>query len=252
LNQLENQDWMFKICSEGYDKTFEVLLNLKSEKIKNQILKNTEEIMNISLMSNKSKILEKVMNSYIKQDFIEQYKKVKNKILKESLCIDENKNLDSIIDKYPELIEHKDIKLFMMNNRSLSIDEFITKKRKFSYSEIKKSFIELSKDENCFLRLLKIVNNFDYSKLSIQEAIKISNNIYERKKYNEIDYSYDSEYIKLNKNLFLKNKDFNNFKEEIRKVIFDKKMFDYIYKEQLKNNLDNKLGQKLKDKKIKI
>lgn len=250
--ELENQKWLYKICDTEHAKTLEVLLSLKSEKIKKEILDHCNDIMGIALVNHKVDILKQVMNSYIREDFIIAYQKIKNKNLKENLCIDENNNVQFIMNLYPELMQHEDIKLFMMNNRSLKIDEFIMKKRKLTNAEIKKSFLELSCDESCLWRLINVVPEFDYGKLKIQEAIKIANNLYEEKKFTEIDYDYEGDYMRLNRNLFLRNKEFNELKEEIREVVFDQKMYDFIFKEQLKNNLENKFKPKMKVKKVKI
>lgn len=251
-NELEKQEWLYKIRDREHTKTLEILLNLKSEKIKKEVLNHTNDIVGIALVENKVNILNQVMNSYLRKDFIEHYQKIKNKNLRENLSVDENNNVQYIIKTYPELIQHADIKLFMMNNRSLKIDKLIKSKRELTQSEIKKSFIELSKDESCLSRLITIVPDFDYRKFKITEAIKIVNQLYEAKKYDEIDYEYDGEYMSFNRNILLKNKDFNEYKEEIRQVIYDEKMYDLVYKEQIKNNLENKLGPKQKAKQMKI
>lgn len=251
-NELEKQEWLYKIKDGQHTKTLETLLSLKSDKIKKEILNHCNDIMGIALVENKVEILNQVMKSYIRKDFVEYYQKIKNKNLKENLSVDENNNVQFIIETYPELIKHADIKLFMMNNRSLKIDELIKSKRTLTQTEIKKSFIELSKDESCLNRLLTIVPDFDYKKFKISEAIKIVNQLYEAKKYDEIDYEYDGEYMSFNRNILLKNKDFNEYKEEIRQVIYDEKMYDLVYKEQIKNNLENKLGPKQKAKQMKI
>lgn len=253
FNELEKQDWLDKIIEKNYITTFCMLLNLNSEKFNKDVIDKTDDIIINALRYNNINLIEEIMSSPIKEKFIEKFNKNKNDILKEYLFIDKNKNvIETIIEKYPELLKHNEIKLWMMNNHSLTINELIEKNRKIPLGEMKKAIIQLSKDEECFDRLLKIYPDMDYKKFSLQEIVKISNNLYENKKHDSIDYSYDGDYMQYNRKILLGNKDFKEYEEEIREVIYDEKMYNLLYKEHLKNNLEEKLGHKPKMKKMKI
>lgn len=257
--ELEKQNWIDKIIENNYETTFEIFLGLNSEKINKEIINKTDEFISHVLVSGKTYLLDKIMNSDLKEDFVKAFNKDKKNLLTNNLSIDIDKNekdknqaVNHILDNYPEILKHEDIKLWMMNSRSLKINEFIEDKRKIEMPELKKAFIQLSDNEVTFSRLLNLYPKFDYQVFKIPEAVKILNNVYAEKKYGEIDYDYDGEYMSLSRNILLKNKEFKQYQEDIRTVINDEKMYNLLYKEQIKNNLEDKLGPKPAIKKMKI
>lgn len=251
-NELKKQDWTDKMLLE-YPKTFELFLSLNSEQFNKDIIKKSESIASYALRKGTLQIVDILMNSCLKEDFIKQYKKKKNKILKEELSLDKNKSVEEMMLKYPELLIFEDIKLSMMNENSFSIKNFIETQRIIPLKEIKKAFVDLSKSSYIFNELKLKYPDFDYKKLKLQDIVKILNNRYEEEKYNTISYDFESDYMIYAKDLLINHKEFNELKEEVRQVIFDEKMFDLIYKEDMKRKLENKLsGEKPAEKKLKI
>lgn len=252
--QLENQDWIKKIITSNYETTFSTLLDLNSEKINKQIIIKSDELMSNVLLHGNTYFLDKIMNSHLKEDFIKEFNKNKKKIVMDNLSLDMDKNkvINYMIDHHKEILKHEYIKLWMINSRSLKINEFINEKREIGVLEIKKAFIISSSDTINFSKILKLYPKFNYQNFTIQEAVKILNNLYIEKKNDEIDYNYDSQYMNLSRKILIKNKKFGEYQEEIRTVIHDSKMYNLLCKENMKNILEAKYLPKLHIKRMKI
>lgn len=255
-NQLKEKNWVGKICEEEYTTTLQYLLDLKLDNLEKQVCNYTDDIMSMALYSNKVKVLDVVMNSYLKDKFVDSYTKIKNKNIKDNIQLDRNNYLQNIIEKYPELIKHEDIQLFMMNETSLTIDKFICEKRKLTKTEITKAYIALSEDPTCFRKLCEITPDYKVVRLPLGEVIKIVNNLYQAYKDmdQEIDYTYESEYMKFNRDNVLNHKHFKEYFVAVHDLIEDRYMLGLLEKEQMKKDFDMKYPEKSnkKTKQMKI
>lgn len=250
--ELKKQDWVDKMLLE-YPKTFELFLSMNLDSFKTKVVKQAENIASYALRDGSLQIVDKVMNSELKDDFIKEYNKKKKSIIKDNLSLDKNTATQEMILKYPELLNYDDIKLWHMNENSYTIKEFIEKYRTIPFKEIKTAFVELSKLSYLYNQLEIFYPSFNYEKLKLQDIVKILNNKYDEEKYNKISYDFESDYMIFARKTLIQHKDFNHYKEEVRDVIQDSKMFDLLYKEQIKKNLENKLaGVKPSEKKMKI
>lgn len=254
FNELKQKDWMSKICQNEHTATLKYLLDNQIEHFQEKLLNYTDDIMTMVLYNNKFKLLDIVMQSYVKDNFIISYGKIKNKHIKDNLSLDKNNHLQDIIENYPELLKHDDIKLYMMNYESLGMYKFITEKRKITSNEIKKSYLDLSEDKICFEKLCKVTPKFKIVNMKIGEVIKIVNNVYAANQDNEegIDYNYDGQYMSFNRANLLNHKDFKNYIDAIGDNIDDQKMFNILKKEQMKKDFEIKYPEKTKVKSLKI
>lgn len=253
-NEIEKKKWVSECNNGDYFKTFEILINLNSKEIKKEILENTKRLMHTFLSYGNKKFIKKIMESEIKNDFVNNFRKEKDLILKESLSLDKEenfKNTNRILKEYPELIKHEDIKLWMMNDLSYKINDFIIEKRKVSKNEIKKALMTLSTNETKFSKLLKSYPKINFNILKLAESIKIMNNLYEDVRNDQIDYSKDSNYKNLSRKILLKNKDFKNHIEEIKDALSDKEMYEILKIEQMKLSFEEKFPKKEKIEKFK-
>lgn len=255
-DRLKEKDWMGKICQGEYTTTLKYLLDINLDNLDKQLFNYTDDIISMALSNKKFSILDTVMSSYLKDKFIESYLKIKTKNIKDNISLDTNNYLTTFIEKYPELIKHEDIKLYMMNRDSLSIYQFITEKRKIKKSEITKAYIDLSENPTCFQKLCEITPTFKIANMNIADIVKICNNLYAAREDNDqlIDYSYEGQCMSFHRQCLLNHKEFKKYMGMIEEVIEDKTMFDILKKEQMKKDFDVKYPEKSnsKTKQIKI
>lgn len=239
--EVEKQDWIsWFISTNKYDDLLEIYLKLESSIINEKIINKSSEFMQSIMQSGKVHWLEKLINTTRKEDFIQEACKTKQQWLLNNFSLEEKnkETIDYILDKYPQILKHKDIKLWMMNINSLNINEFIQEKRTIKNQEIKTSFIKLSNNIKTIGKLLELYPDYDFSVFKIIQAIKISNNLYESKEDLTDNYHLNSEYMTINRKILLSNNEFKENKNQLKYMIKDKKMFDMLLKEQMKNEFE--------------
>ena len=141
----------------------------------------------------------------------------------------------------------------MMNANSLDLVEYIQNFRKINKSEIKKSFIELSKSALCFSYISNKFTDFNYNEIEIVKVIEILNNCYEQndKSIND-DISEDSVNMILYRNILLNHPEFLKYEKEIKEFTKLPEIINILYKEKLKEKLSVNLSDKGKVKQRKI
>ena len=140
-----------------------------------------------------------------------------------------------------------------MNANSLDLVEYIQNFRKINKSEIKKSFIELSKSALCFSYISNKFTDFNYNEIEIVKVIEILNNCYEQndKSIND-DISEDSVNMILYRNILLNHPEFLKYEKEIKEFTKLPEIINILYKEKLKEKLSVNLSDKGKVKQRKI